>query len=85
MEVELLVCAHDCFTVGCHMEGVSSLLRMARIVTEHLTMANEYNLMVSIDICYKNKQVSNNGIPCLYHSGLSNLVVSFIPIFRFVC
>lgn len=46
IEVELLIYAHDCFTLACHMEGISTLLQTARSVTASLAAAKEYNLMV---------------------------------------
>ncbi|ELT89138.1 hypothetical protein CAPTEDRAFT_221770 [Capitella teleta] len=48
IEVELLIYAHDCFTLACHMEGISSLLHTARAVTMALCQAKEFNLMVHL-------------------------------------
>lgn len=46
LNVELLIYAHDCFTVACHMEGISNLLRTCRTLTQMLDVAEEYTLMV---------------------------------------
>ena len=44
--VELLVRAHDCFTLACNMEGISEVLRIARLCILQLMNAKAYSLMV---------------------------------------
>ncbi|XP_078710945.1 spatacsin isoform X2 [Lampetra fluviatilis] len=47
--VELLLLAHECFTIACHMEGIVEVLRVAKHLTHHcLVPAKEYNLMVRL-------------------------------------
>ena len=46
VEVELLIYAHDCHTLACNMEGISSVLRAAQSLVDSLHTAEEYNLMV---------------------------------------
>nr|XP_033775670.1 spatacsin isoform X2 [Geotrypetes seraphini] len=47
--VELLIFAHDCFTLTCHLEGISRVLQAARHLTsQHLAPNDEYTLMVRL-------------------------------------
>ncbi|XP_010183703.1 PREDICTED: spatacsin, partial [Mesitornis unicolor] len=46
---ELLILAHSCFSLTCHMEGITRVLRAARLLTdEHLAPREEYGLMVRL-------------------------------------
>ncbi|XP_071450583.1 spatacsin isoform X2 [Hetaerina americana] len=47
-EVELLIRAHDCHSRSCNMEGISRILRQARILTSALLAAEEWSLMVRL-------------------------------------
>ena len=51
VEVELLIYAHDCHTVSCHMEGIAAVLRAAHTISTVLAEAEEYILMVSVMWC----------------------------------
>ncbi|XP_072481651.1 spatacsin isoform X2 [Notamacropus eugenii] len=43
---ELLILAHQCFTVTCHMEGIIRVLQAARLLTDnHLAPNEEYGLV----------------------------------------
>ncbi|XP_047591702.1 spatacsin isoform X1 [Lutra lutra] len=47
--VELLILAHHCFTLTCHMEGIIRVLQAARLLTDkHLAPSEEYGLMVRL-------------------------------------
>ncbi|XP_069766261.1 spatacsin isoform X2 [Narcine bancroftii] len=47
--VELLILAHDCFSLTCHMEGISRVLQAARHLShKHLAPSEEYSLMVRL-------------------------------------
>ncbi|XP_048471721.1 spatacsin [Rhincodon typus] len=47
--VELLILAHDCFSLTCHMEGISRVLQAARHLShKHLAPKEEYSLMVRL-------------------------------------
>ncbi|XP_073067833.1 spatacsin isoform X1 [Manis javanica] len=46
---ELLILAHHCFTLTCHMEGISRVLQAARLLTDnHLAPSEEYGLVVRL-------------------------------------
>ncbi|NXL62868.1 SPTCS protein, partial [Chordeiles acutipennis] len=46
---ELLVLAHNCFSLTCHMEGITRVLQAARLLTdEHLAPHEEYGLVVRL-------------------------------------
>lgn len=46
---ELLILAHNCFSLTCHMEGITRVLQAARLLTdEHLAPNEEYGLMVRV-------------------------------------
>ncbi|KAM6308822.1 spatacsin [Aegotheles albertisi] len=46
---ELLILAHNCFTLTCHMEGITRVLQAARLLTdEHLAPNEEYGLVVRL-------------------------------------
>ncbi|XP_074863263.1 spatacsin [Carettochelys insculpta] len=46
---ELLILAHNCFSLTCHMEGIIRVLQTARLLTEeHLAPNEEYGLMVRL-------------------------------------
>lgn len=47
VQTELIVTAHECFTISSNMEGISHVLRAARLCSESLAAAGEFNLMVS--------------------------------------
>ncbi|XP_053574447.1 spatacsin isoform X2 [Bombina bombina] len=47
--IELLISAHDCFSLTCHMEGIRRVLQACRHLTEmHLAPNQEYRLMVRL-------------------------------------
>ncbi|XP_046337180.2 spatacsin-like isoform X1 [Haliotis rufescens] len=48
IQTELMIMAHDCHTVACNMEGISHVLRAARICTDSLTHAEEFSLMIRL-------------------------------------
>ncbi|XP_035191411.1 spatacsin isoform X1 [Oxyura jamaicensis] len=46
---ELLILAHNCFSLTCHMEGITRVLQAARLLTdEHLAPNDEYGLVVRL-------------------------------------
>lgn len=46
---ELLILAHHCFTLTCHMEGIIRVLQAARLLTDnHLAPSEEYGLVVRL-------------------------------------
>ncbi|XP_063106193.1 spatacsin isoform X2 [Cavia porcellus] len=46
---ELLILAHHCFTMTCHMEGIMQVLQAARMLTDnHLAPNEEYGLAVRL-------------------------------------
>ncbi|XP_015273982.1 PREDICTED: spatacsin [Gekko japonicus] len=46
---ELLILAHRCFSLTCHMEGITRVLQAARLLTdEHLAPSGKYGLMVRL-------------------------------------
>nr|XP_008120270.1 PREDICTED: spatacsin [Anolis carolinensis] len=46
---ELLILAHNCFSLTCHMEGITRVLQAARLLTEeHLAPSEEYGLVVRL-------------------------------------
>ncbi|KAM5235417.1 spatacsin [Ctenodactylus gundi] len=46
---ELLILAHHCFTLTCHMEGITRVLQAARMLTDdHLAPSEAYGLMVRL-------------------------------------
>ncbi|XP_029430632.1 spatacsin-like isoform X2 [Rhinatrema bivittatum] len=47
--VELLIFAHDCFTLTCHLEGITRVLQASRHLTnQHLAPNDEHMLMVRL-------------------------------------
>ncbi|NXQ27812.1 SPTCS protein, partial [Alaudala cheleensis] len=46
---ELLILAHSCFSLTCHMEGITRVLQAARLLTEeHLAPREEFGLLVRL-------------------------------------
>ncbi|NXG20208.1 SPTCS protein, partial [Grallaria varia] len=46
---ELLILAHNCFSLTCHMEGITRVLQAARLLThQHLAPKEEYGLVVRL-------------------------------------
>ncbi|KAJ6662923.1 hypothetical protein lerEdw1_011127 [Lerista edwardsae] len=46
---ELLILAHNCFSLTCHMEGITRVLQAARLLTdEHLAPSEEFGLVVRL-------------------------------------
>ncbi|NXA36213.1 SPTCS protein, partial [Eudromia elegans] len=46
---ELLILAHSCFSLTCHMEGITRVLQAARLLTDqHLAPKEEYGLVVRL-------------------------------------
>ena len=58
VHVELLIRAHDCFTLSCNMEGISDVLRAARLWNVKLIKSKSYSLMVCNGYC------GVDGLPC---------------------
>ncbi|XP_064608291.1 spatacsin-like [Liolophura sinensis] len=48
IQTELLIRAHDCHSLACNMEGISNILRAARVLTECLARAEEFPLMIRL-------------------------------------
>jgi spatacsin len=48
VEVELMILSHDCHTMSCSMEGIASVLRLARQRTPYLAKAKQFKLMVHL-------------------------------------
>ncbi|XP_076465994.1 spatacsin-like [Babylonia areolata] len=48
METELLIMAHECHTAACNMEGISNVLRAARVCAQGLASASQYHLMMRL-------------------------------------
>lgn len=48
LQTELLILAHECYTAACDMEGISNILRAARILTGHLEKAGEFSVMTRL-------------------------------------
>ncbi|KAL8574758.1 hypothetical protein ACOMHN_035875 [Nucella lapillus] len=48
MESELLIMAHECHTAACNMEGISNVLRAARVCAQCLAGASQYHLMMRL-------------------------------------
>ncbi|KAM9313273.1 spatacsin [Gastrophryne carolinensis] len=47
--IEVLISAHDCFSLTCHLEGIRRVLQACRYLTEmHLEPNQEYSLMVRL-------------------------------------
>ncbi|KAG8574868.1 hypothetical protein GDO81_009376 [Engystomops pustulosus] len=47
--IEVLIAAHDCFSLTCHLEGIRRVLHTCRHITEiHLAPNREYSLMVRL-------------------------------------
>ncbi|KAM8972333.1 spatacsin [Pelodytes ibericus] len=47
--IELLISAHDCFSLTCHLEGIRRVLQACRYLVEmHLAPNQEYSLMVRL-------------------------------------
>ena len=51
--MELLIYAHDSFTLACHLEGISAVLHASRTVCGVLQQAEEYNLMVCVGLSFR--------------------------------
>ena len=43
-----MILSHDCHTMACSMEGIASVLRLARQRTPYLAKAKQFKLMVRI-------------------------------------
>ncbi|KAK7503511.1 hypothetical protein BaRGS_00005050 [Batillaria attramentaria] len=48
METELLIMAHECHTAACNMDGISNVLRAARVCAQCLASASQYQLMIRL-------------------------------------
>ena len=46
MQVEMLIRAHDCYTLGCSVDGIAEVLKVSREVTNVLYQGRHYKLMV---------------------------------------
>ncbi|XP_040198144.1 spatacsin [Rana temporaria] len=47
--IEVLISAHECFSLTCHLEGIRRVLHVCRHLTEmHLARKREYSLMVRL-------------------------------------
>lgn len=49
MQVDLLIRAHDCFSIGCNIDGIAMVLELAHKLSDTLNNEKEFKLMVS---CY---------------------------------
>ena len=47
MQVELLIRSHDCYSLGCSVDGIAEVLKVCRDVTYRLYRKKLYKLMVS--------------------------------------
>lgn len=50
IQTELLILAHLCYSGVCNMEGISNVLRAARVMTVWMEKEREFSNMVSIHI-----------------------------------
>ena len=48
MQVELLIRSHDCFTLGCSVDGIAEVLKVSHDITDKLYQGKHYKLMVFI-------------------------------------
>ncbi|XP_052830059.1 spatacsin isoform X2 [Octopus bimaculoides] len=48
VQTNMLILAHHCHTSACNMEGISNVLRAARVLNQRLSQAEEFNLMISL-------------------------------------
>jgi len=48
VQVDLLIRSHDCFSIGCNIDGIAKVLEQAHNITNTLNEEKEYKLMV----CY---------------------------------
>ncbi|XP_030833273.1 spatacsin isoform X2 [Strongylocentrotus purpuratus] len=48
LEVDLIIRAHDCFTLSCNMEGIASVLRASLDCFSALAQSEEFSLMVRL-------------------------------------
>lgn len=49
VQVDLLIRAHDCFSIGCNIDGISMVLELAHKLSDTLNNEKEFKLMVG---CY---------------------------------
>ena len=49
IQVEFLIRAHDCYTLGCSVGGIADLLVTAQSTTSKLVDGKHFKLMVGID------------------------------------
>ena len=50
IQVELLVRAHDCYTLGCSVDGISEVLLVVRQWVATLVSGKHFTLMVSLSL-----------------------------------
>lgn len=68
LATELLILAHHCFSLTCHMEGITRVLQAARLLTDdHLAPSEEYGLVVC-------------NCPKVLHFGVSRLAEGGAPV-----
>ncbi|GAB6018763.1 spastic paraplegia 11 (autosomal recessive) [Chamberlinius hualienensis] len=48
VDVELCICSHNCYTLACHVGGITATLQMAKDLSQQLTSAGEYSLMMRL-------------------------------------
>ncbi|CAE1307541.1 SPG11 [Acanthosepion pharaonis] len=48
VQTQLLILAHRCHTAACNMEGISNVLRAARVLNQCLSQAEEFPLMIQL-------------------------------------
>lgn len=77
LQTELLILAHECFTASCDMEGVSNILRAARILTAHLVAAAEYPLMVTNVLCTEHLSMCKT---CYRETGVTLVINTRAPV-----
>ncbi|CAG5132007.1 unnamed protein product, partial [Candidula unifasciata] len=48
IQTELIIMAHECYTISSNMEGISHVLRTARVCCDRIAEAQEYSLMIRL-------------------------------------
>ncbi|BFY97193.1 hypothetical protein BsWGS_00232 [Bradybaena similaris] len=48
IQTELIIMAHECYTISSNMEGISHVLRTARVYCDYIAEAQEYTLMIRL-------------------------------------
>lgn len=48
VQVDLLIRAHDCFSIGCNIDGIAMVLELAHKLSDTLNKEKEFKLMVRL-------------------------------------